>query len=66
MRVQLALNVKDLDEAVEVYSKLFDVKVNKRKPGYANFAIEQPPASTSAGASRSPTLPKVCESSTIR
>ena len=43
MRVQLALNVKDLDEAVAFYSKLFDVKVNKRKPGYANFAIEQPP-----------------------
>jgi catechol 2,3-dioxygenase-like lactoylglutathione lyase family enzyme len=43
MRVQLALNVRDLDEAVEFYSKLFDAKVNKRKPGYANFAIEQPP-----------------------
>jgi catechol 2,3-dioxygenase-like lactoylglutathione lyase family enzyme len=43
MRVQLALNVKDLDEAIEFYSKLFDVKVNKRKPGYANFAIDQPP-----------------------
>ena len=43
MRVQLALNVKNLDEAVDFYSKLFDVKVNKRKPGYANFAIEQPP-----------------------
>ena len=43
MRVQLALNVADLDEAVEFYSKLFDTKVHKRKPGYANFAIEQPP-----------------------
>ena len=43
MRVQLALNVKDLDEAVEFYSKLFDAKVHKRKPGYANFAIDQPP-----------------------
>jgi catechol 2,3-dioxygenase-like lactoylglutathione lyase family enzyme len=43
MRIQLALNVKDLDKAVEFYSKLFDAKVNKRKPGYANFAIEQPP-----------------------
>ncbi len=43
MRVQLALNVKNLEEAVEFYSKLFDVKVNKRKPGYANFAVEQPP-----------------------
>ena len=43
MRVQLALNVKDLDKAVTFYSKLFDAKVHKRKPGYANFAIEQPP-----------------------
>ncbi len=43
MRVQLALNVKDLDVAVEFYSKMFGVEVNKRKPGYANFAIEQPP-----------------------
>ena len=43
MRVQLALNVRDLDEAVEFYGKLFDAKPNKRKPGYANFAIDQPP-----------------------
>ncbi len=43
MRIQLALNVRDLDEAVDFYSKLFDVKVNKRKPGYANFEIERPP-----------------------
>ena len=43
MRVQLALNVEDLDEAVDYYSKLFGAKVNKRKPGYANFAIEEPP-----------------------
>jgi len=43
MRVQLALNVENLDEAVEFYSKLFNVEVNKRKPGYANFAIEEPP-----------------------
>ena len=43
MRVQLALNVDDLDSAIEFYSKLFDVEVNKRKPGYANFSIEQPP-----------------------
>ncbi len=43
MRVQLALNVVDLDAAVAFYSKLFGVKVNKRRPGYANFAIEQPP-----------------------
>jgi catechol 2,3-dioxygenase-like lactoylglutathione lyase family enzyme len=43
MRVQLALNVENLDEAVDYYSKLFGVEVNKRKPGYANFAIEEPP-----------------------
>ena len=43
MRLQLALNVNDIDTAVEFYSKMFGVEVNKRKPGYANFAIEQPP-----------------------
>ena len=43
MRVQLALNVRNLEEAVEFYSKLFDTKVNKRKPGYANFSIDRPP-----------------------
>jgi catechol 2,3-dioxygenase-like lactoylglutathione lyase family enzyme len=43
MRVQLALNVENLEEAVKFYSKLFNVEVNKRKPGYANFAIDEPP-----------------------
>jgi catechol 2,3-dioxygenase-like lactoylglutathione lyase family enzyme len=43
MRLQLALNVKDIDQAVDFYSKLFGVKANKRKPGYANFAIDNPP-----------------------
>jgi catechol 2,3-dioxygenase-like lactoylglutathione lyase family enzyme len=43
MRLQLALNVRNLDEAVDFYEKLFDAKVNKRKPGYANFALERPP-----------------------
>lgn len=42
-RVQLALNVKDVDEAVAFYSRLFGVEPAKRRPGYANFAIEQPP-----------------------
>lgn len=42
-RVQLALNVSNIDEAVVFYSKLFGVEVNKRKPGYANFAIADPP-----------------------
>lgn len=43
MRVQLALNVENLEEAITFYSKLFNVEVNKRKPGYANFSVEQPP-----------------------
>ncbi len=43
MRVQLALNVENLDAAITFYSKFFNAKVNKRKPGYANFAIDEPP-----------------------
>ena len=42
-RVQLALNVGDIDKAVEFYSKLFDAEPAKRRPGYANFAIADPP-----------------------
>ncbi len=42
-RVQLALNVTDVDAAVDFYTKLFATPVNKRKPGYANFAIAEPP-----------------------
>ncbi len=42
-RVQLALNVSDLDQAVEFYSRLFDTEPAKRRPGYANFAIADPP-----------------------
>jgi catechol 2,3-dioxygenase-like lactoylglutathione lyase family enzyme len=42
-RVQLALNVTDLDRAVEFYSKLFGVEPAKRRPGYANFAVTEPP-----------------------
>ena len=42
-RVQLALNVPNIDEAVAFYSKLFATEPNKRKPGYANFAIADPP-----------------------
>ncbi|MDQ4026217.1 MAG: VOC family protein [Actinomycetota bacterium] len=41
-RVQLALNVDDVDEAVAFYSKLFGVEPAKRRPGYANFAVEEP------------------------
>lgn len=43
MRLQLALNVDDLDTSVAFYEKMFDTPVAKRKPGYANFAIENPP-----------------------
>jgi catechol 2,3-dioxygenase-like lactoylglutathione lyase family enzyme len=42
-RVQLALNVPDLDQAIEFYSKLFATEPAKVRPGYANFAISEPP-----------------------
>jgi catechol 2,3-dioxygenase-like lactoylglutathione lyase family enzyme len=42
-RVQLALNVSDLEAAVGFYSKLFATSPAKREPGYANFAIDDPP-----------------------
>ena len=42
-RVQLALNVTDLDAAVAFYSKLFATEPAKTRPGYANFAIADPP-----------------------
>jgi catechol 2,3-dioxygenase-like lactoylglutathione lyase family enzyme len=41
-RVQLALNVADIDAAVTFYSKLFGAEPAKRRPGYANFAIAEP------------------------
>jgi catechol 2,3-dioxygenase-like lactoylglutathione lyase family enzyme len=42
-RIQLALNVSDIDSAVDFYSKLFATEPAKRRPGYANFAIAEPP-----------------------
>jgi catechol 2,3-dioxygenase-like lactoylglutathione lyase family enzyme len=42
-RVQLALNVDDVDQAVAFYAKLFGAEPAKRRPGYANFAITEPP-----------------------
>jgi catechol 2,3-dioxygenase-like lactoylglutathione lyase family enzyme len=42
-RVQLALNVDDLSESIAFYSKLFGTEPAKLKPGYANFAITEPP-----------------------
>ncbi len=41
-RVQLALNVDDLEKAIDYYSRLFGVAVNKREEGYANFIVTQP------------------------
>lgn len=42
-RLQLALNVDDLDESIAFYSGLFGVEPAKTRPGYANFAVAQPP-----------------------
>ena len=42
-RVQLALRVADLEQSVLFYSQLFGVEPAKRRPGYANFAIAEPP-----------------------
>ncbi len=41
-RVQLALNVDDVDSAVAFYTTLFGTGPAKRRPGYANFAVEDP------------------------
>lgn len=42
-RVQLALNVTDLEASIAFYSKLFNSEPAKIRPGYANFAISEPP-----------------------
>jgi catechol 2,3-dioxygenase-like lactoylglutathione lyase family enzyme len=42
-RVQLALRVADLEASIDFYSKLFGATPAKRRPGYANFAIAEPP-----------------------
>ena len=42
-RVQLAINVENLDEAIDFYSRLFAAVPAKVQPGYANFAISEPP-----------------------
>ncbi|HET7327519.1 MAG TPA: ArsI/CadI family heavy metal resistance metalloenzyme [Nocardioidaceae bacterium] len=42
-RVQLALRVADLEASIDFYSRLFGTKPVKRRPGYANFAIVEPP-----------------------
>ena len=43
MRLQLALNVPDLDTAIDFYSKMFATAPQKVEPGYANFAVNDPP-----------------------
>jgi len=43
MRLQLALNVDDLDSAIDFYTKMFDTPPVKVRDDYANFAIENPP-----------------------
>ena len=42
-RIQLALNVDDLEESIAFYSTLFGIEPAKTKPGYANFAVAEPP-----------------------
>ncbi len=42
-RIQLALNVDDLEESIAFYSTLFNLTPAKTRPGYANFAIAEPP-----------------------
>ena len=42
-RVQLALNVSNIDDAIAFYSKLFSTEPAKVRPGYANFAVTEPP-----------------------
>jgi catechol 2,3-dioxygenase-like lactoylglutathione lyase family enzyme len=42
-RVQLALNVSDLESSVAFYSAMFGVEPHKRRPGYANFVVAEPP-----------------------
>jgi catechol 2,3-dioxygenase-like lactoylglutathione lyase family enzyme len=42
-RIQLALNVDDLEESVAFYSRLFGTEPAKRRPGFANFAVAEPP-----------------------
>jgi catechol 2,3-dioxygenase-like lactoylglutathione lyase family enzyme len=42
MRLQLAINVRDLDAAIDFYTRAFGVELNKRRPGYANLVLENP------------------------
>jgi predicted enzyme related to lactoylglutathione lyase len=51
-RVQLSINVSDFDAAVAFYSRLFGAAPAKLRPGYANFAIEDPPLQAGAELAR--------------
>jgi catechol 2,3-dioxygenase-like lactoylglutathione lyase family enzyme len=51
-RVQLSINVSDFDAAVAFYSRLFGVQPVKRRPGYANFALDDPPLKLDQGSHR--------------
>ena len=42
-RLQLAIDVANLDDAIDFYSKMFSSEPSKVRPGYANFTIEEPP-----------------------
>lgn len=42
MRIQLALNVKNINDAIEYYSKMFGVEPHKTRAGYANYSIDDP------------------------
>jgi len=42
MRLQLALNVANLEQAVDYYTRILGVDVHKREPGYANFVVDDP------------------------
>jgi len=42
-RIQLALNVDDLEESIAFYRKLFGAEPAKVRPGYANFSVADPP-----------------------
>ena len=70
MRLQLALNVSDLESAIAFYSKMFNAPVHKRKPGYANFAIDEPPLKLvfvrSSGRRAAPETTLVLKSSMMR
>jgi catechol 2,3-dioxygenase-like lactoylglutathione lyase family enzyme len=43
LKPHVSLNISDVDASVAFYEKVFDVKVTKRRPGYAKFDLESPP-----------------------